>query len=160
MRYATVEPNGYMYMIFPNLYVGGFNASTNYEYLKLHNITHIINCAGEKYIIHEPDIKVYNLNLFDSPLFPIHEYFEPTANLIAHIYQQNPNNRVLVSCAMGINRSMSILIAYLLYSTQRTLQDIIKHIVSLRPYAMLTNMAFYNQLCLYDSSLRNVASNK
>ena len=33
-------------LIVDNIYVGGYESSINYEFLKQNNITHIVNCAG------------------------------------------------------------------------------------------------------------------
>ena len=146
-KYQLKLPNKPMYQILPNLYIGGADASENTEYLKKNGINHVINCAEEIRVCHDAPILSWNYAFEDSPFFPIHAYFSETSNLI-HGILSKPNNKVLIACAMGINRSMSILCAYL-FSIARenvTMNDIIDEIADVRRSCMLTNNSFYRQL--------------
>jgi dual specificity protein phosphatase 1B len=145
LKYEFVDPPGSIYKIRPNLFVGGFGASTNAAVLKKHKITHVINCAIEKQIKLMDGITIFNFKIDDRENFPIGKVFEQTSNTIDYILK-DPKNKVLVSCAMGINRSMSVIVAYLIKKTKKDINDIIAGILKTRPFAMLTNRSFYDQL--------------
>lgn len=145
LRYQNIEPTKPMYEITNRLYIGSLLASDNHTYLKQNKITHVFNFA-EKTISY-PDIVVHNYKIEDRPNFNIHSFFPSTTKLIGRAMTDS-RHRVLISCHMGINRSMTILIAYLYQAFQHTksIDDIINLIIRRRPCAMLTNNSFYNQL--------------
>lgn len=142
--YQLTLPKKPMYLITPNLYIGGERASTNYKYLKANGINVVINCAKELHVMHPKDVLTYNFPFSDSPTFPINLHFDETNKLIDNLLKQN--KKILISCQMGINRSMSILCAYLYHSTKNSMDDIIDEIATIRKCCMLTNPSFYRQL--------------
>jgi len=144
--YQLVLPKKLMYKITPKLFIGGEKASTNYKYLKKNGITHVINCAKEVHVTHPPDVLSWNYNFSDSPCFPIHRYFEETHNLLDGIIREDSNNKILIACQMGINRSMTILCEYLHHSTNKNIDEIINDVANIRKCCMLTNLSFYRQL--------------
>jgi hypothetical protein len=93
------------------LYLGNVDAATDMKLLKSLHITSVITIGSElsnKYPHHFPHLKI---NLEDQPLAYIYHYFASSHTfLLKHLHEGN----VLVHCKMGISRSASIVIAYLM----------------------------------------------
>lgn len=97
-----------MIFIVDNIYLGNSEDAKNIESLKSHNITHIlIPAIGiEK---HFTDIEYLSFPIYDSPYTNISKYFDECIDFI-----KTSKGNVLVHCAMGISRSATIVIAYLI----------------------------------------------
>ena len=85
-------------------------------------ITHILNAAkGEKdsqvntnqLYYNDIGIKFYGCPLMDVPTCKIESYFEPATEFM-HEALQSDNGKILVHCLMGVSRSASFVIAYLM----------------------------------------------
>lgn len=99
--------------VIPRLYIGGINPARNGDWLKSHKITHIINAAAEIPNFYPSSYSYLNLKLHDRPDEDINHVFEPSRQFIEAALQ-NPNNTVLVHCYMGMSRSASVVVYYLM----------------------------------------------
>ena len=82
--------------------------------LKKLGITHILNAAGEispKTPLKKMGIKYMKLPLDDLPTENIFQYFDTAADFIHSCLSER--GKIIVHCAMGISRSASCVIAYL-----------------------------------------------
>ena len=95
--------------IFKNIYLGDFRAAQDENYLKMYDILSVVNCAVELDFNYK-DIKTFELYLYDMPSERIINIFESAYDFV----KRHLNHNILVHCYMGISRSTSFVIFYLM----------------------------------------------
>ena len=104
--------------IIPNfLYISSYNATKNLELLEKNKITHIINCAADFCEnVFEPENKFTYLSFYlkDHVLENIECIFYECIQFIENVREKG--GRVLVHCIQGISRSVSIVMAYIIFT--------------------------------------------
>ena len=104
--------------IIPNfLYISSYNATKNLELLEKNKITHIINCAADFCEnVFEQDNKFTYLSFYlkDHVLENIECIFYECIKFIENVREKG--GRVLVHCIQGISRSVSLVMAYLIFT--------------------------------------------
>uniref|UniRef100_A0A8D2P9R3 Dual specificity protein phosphatase n=1 Tax=Zosterops lateralis melanops TaxID=1220523 RepID=A0A8D2P9R3_ZOSLA len=123
--------------VWPNIFLG--DAKT---ILKGLSITHILNAADGPYSINtgasyyaDLQIEYYGVEAFDDPSFDISIFFYDAANFI---------RKVLVHCAMGVSRSATLVLAFLMIRENLTLVDALKAVSAHRN--ICPNLGFLRQL--------------
>lgn len=126
------------------LYLSSYNAAKNKELLEKNGITHIINCAADFCSnVYENDYKYLSFFLKDHVMENIECVFY---ECIQYIEKAKENNgKVLVHCIQGISRSVSIVIAYLIYKNKLTYDKAFSLVQSKRTIAS-PNFGFAIQL--------------
>ena len=117
-----------MSQIFDWLYLGDMQNATNNEWLKANNIQAIINATPDLY---ECDISRLNVPVKDHPLADIGKYLP-----LCHTFlclNRDLNKKVLVHCRMGISRSTTIIIYYLMKEFKIQCIDALNMIRKIRP---------------------------
>jgi len=113
-RERTVENVNHPSMIIDDfLYHGELSHARNIDLLRELNIRNIItvyNVKLKKEILN--NFNVLWIDIHDIPLADISEYFEETNKFLDAC--KTKNEKVLVHCQMGVSRSASIVLAYLL----------------------------------------------
>ena len=101
-----------MTLVIPRVWISGEKEATDDRWLKKNNITHILNCAVEVDYFPPENVKYAKIFLDDS----LEQDISKSVNLAAdHIYAcLYEGGNVLVHCAAGISRSVSMVIAYLI----------------------------------------------
>jgi hypothetical protein len=139
-----------------NLYLGDAQSSLNINFLREKNITAIVTVM--------PDIHPFRSNPeyshFRFHHIPIHDKLD--VNICEHIYACTEfiqkchfyGINVYVHCAMGISRSVSFVIAYLMQTYKITFQNAYKIVKEQRPQAD-PNMSFICQLIAFEKHLFN-----
>jgi len=94
--------------------------------------------------------KVLHISIEDMPDEDILNRLESTNTFIGTCVSKS--QPVLVHCEMGISRSASFILAYLMYSKKMTLKQAVKHAKSARP-VVSPNNGFMRQLCQYETQL-------
>ncbi|KAJ6833398.1 protein-tyrosine-phosphatase MKP1 isoform X1 [Iris pallida] len=127
-----------------HVYLGGESVARNRDILRLHGITHVLNCVGSvcpEYF--KSDLVYKTLWLQDSPseditsiLYDVFDYFEDV---------RGQGGRVLVHCCQGVSRSASLVIAYLMWREGRSFDDAFQLVRAARGIAN-PNMGFACQL--------------
>ncbi|KAL6069899.1 tyrosine protein phosphatase yvh1 [Balamuthia mandrillaris] len=98
----------------------------------------------------EAEFVVCFLPAKDHPTFPLEQHF---AKALAFIEEAQRNSlRVLVHCAEGVSRSVTIATAYLMQSQQWTLRESILHVMQRRHEANPNN-GFMRQLSAFEQQL-------
>jgi hypothetical protein len=95
------------------LYHGDLNHASNIKLLNELGIRHIIDvcdCQLDKEILE--NFHVLWINLYDELKVDIRKHFDETNQFLYECRQKN--EKVLVNCQMGISRSSSIVLAYLM----------------------------------------------
>jgi len=139
-----------------NLYLGDAQSSLNKDFLREKNITAIVTVMAD---IH-PYRFVPDYAHFRFHHIPIHDKLD--VNICEHIYQciefiqkcHADGINVYVHCAMGISRSVSFVIAYLMQTHKITFKDAYKIVKERRPQAE-PNLSFAYQLDAFEKQLFN-----
>jgi protein-tyrosine phosphatase len=113
-------------------------------------ITHIINVTKHLPFYHENSkrIKIEYLRVSVNDDFDedIEKYFDETNKFIDKVKQKN--GKVLVHCQMGISRSPTIVIAYLMKKEKKAYQTVFNDVKAKRAI-IDPNLKFYNELLEY-----------
>ena len=108
--------------IIPNfLYISSYNATKNKALLEKNKITHIINCAAdfcENVFESENKYTYLSFYLKDHVLENIECIFYECIKFIDNVKEKG--GRVLVHCIQGISRSVTLVMAYLIYKNKIT----------------------------------------
>uniref|UniRef100_A0A8C6YPS7 Dual specificity protein phosphatase n=1 Tax=Nothoprocta perdicaria TaxID=30464 RepID=A0A8C6YPS7_NOTPE len=130
--------------VWPNVYLGDANKTA----LQNLNITHILNAADGPYSINtgakyynDLQIEYYGIEAFDDPSFDLSIFFYDAANFIGKALN---TSGVFVHCAMGVSRSASLVLAFLMIHENMTLVDALKTVSSHRD--ICPNSGFLSQL--------------
>ena len=143
-------------MIIQISYLSDRSSTTDIEQLKKANITYLLNCAGPKctsdieydpntFIIHMLDAEDNNTCQIINDY--IHESIEFIETARAN------KQRILVHCVGGVNRSATIVAAYLLHiKFKKNIFEIAAFLINKRT-SVLRNRQFLKQLLQYQSYL-------
>ncbi|ROL54037.1 Dual specificity protein phosphatase 26 [Anabarilius grahami] len=129
-------------------------ASNRKELIKL-GITHILNCAQSKWrggAEHYAGMNItyHGIEAHDSPSFDMSVNFYPASEFIHRAL--STGGTVLVHCAVGVSRSATLVLAYLMIRQNMTLVEAIKTVKDHR--GVTPNRGFLRQLNGLDSVLR------
>jgi len=134
--------------IIDNIYLGnGYNAS-NYSVVRDYNIKYIVNVTKEI-----PNYYEYNIvSTTNSSCIPsnlddeghIGLYISNVLDFIEEAQSKNDGN-ILIHCYMGSSRSASIVLAYLIYKYNFTLNNALKYIKKKRDIVNI-NINFINDI--------------
>ena len=142
--------------IIPGVFVGGIQASTDYDLLHDNAISYILNVSNfpldtevmNKY--ESLNIQFAQVKMEDSP------YFDLRKNILAAVSTVrsavNDNGRILVHCMAGISRSATVVAAYMIeylgHSANSALQE-----MSLKQPAVYPNSGFLTFLRNLEKSI-------
>uniref|UniRef100_A0A4W4HQC8 Dual specificity protein phosphatase n=1 Tax=Electrophorus electricus TaxID=8005 RepID=A0A4W4HQC8_ELEEL len=142
--------------VWPNLFLGDMSiANDRYGLWKL-GISHVLNAAHGKthcqggHEFYGSSVEYCGVPADDSPAFDLSVYFRPCADYI-HQVLSSPGARLLVHCAVGVSRSASLVLAYLMIHQQFPLLEAIKTVKENR--WIFPNRGFLKQLRALDMTL-------
>lgn len=142
--------------VWPGLYIGNVAVAQNRKTLCKLGITHILNAAHSKQGsigdqgFYGDTCVYYGIPAEDSDGFDLSLYFRPAADFI-HKALKTKDGKVLVHCIMGMSRSASLVLAYLMLQQRLTLSNALKHVVQKR--AIYPNRHFLSLLLHLDDQL-------
>nr|XP_055032334.1 dual specificity protein phosphatase 13-like [Misgurnus anguillicaudatus]XP_055032335.1 dual specificity protein phosphatase 13-like [Misgurnus anguillicaudatus] len=141
----------------PGIYIGDMYAAKDKHMLQALQITHVLNAAHGKFNVNtgvsyyrDTDIKYHGVEAFDTPSFDISPFFYSAAKFIKSA-MSTPGGKVLVHCAMGLSRSSTLVLAYLMIYEDMTLVEAIKAVTEHRN--ICPNSGFMEQLRVLDQKL-------
>ncbi|NWZ96213.1 DS13B phosphatase, partial [Nesospiza acunhae] len=136
--------------VWPNIYVGDAWAARSKTTLQSLKITHILNAADGPYSINtgakyyaDLQIEYYGVEAFDDPAFDLSIFFYDAANFIRKALNSS-GGKVFVHCAMGVSRSATLVLAFLMIHENMTLVDALKTVSAHRN--ICPNTGFLSQL--------------
>ncbi|XP_064518712.1 dual specificity protein phosphatase 13B-like isoform X1 [Pseudopipra pipra] len=136
--------------VWPNIYLGDAWAARSKTTLQSLNITHILNAADGPYSINtgakyyeDLQIEYYGVEAFDDPSFDLSIFFYDAANFIGQALNSS-GGKVFVHCAMGVSRSATLVLAFLMIHENLTLVDALKTVGAHRD--ICPNSGFLSQL--------------
>ncbi|CAL8303037.1 unnamed protein product [Lota lota] len=143
--------------VWPNLFIGNMSvANDRYSLWKL-GITHVLNAAHGKAYCQGSDqfygstVDYFGVPADDSTAFNISRYFFPCSDYIQKALD-TPGARVIVHCAVGVSRSASLVLAYLMIRHHYPLLDAIEKVKERR--WIFPNRGFLKQLRALDIQLK------
>lgn len=141
-------------MILPHLYLGSEWNASNFEELKANNIGYVLNVSREIDNFFPGHFKYLNVRVHDDDNADLLKEWEKTFRFINEAKANNQG--CLVHCKMGISRSASTVLAYLMKENNHSFADALEH-VKKRRSCVNPNGSFRNQLQIYEGIL---AANK
>lgn len=140
--------------VIAGLYVGDALAASSLTTLKHYKITHIL-VAGEELSVNFPEQFIYmQLPVADLSTFDIIQHF-PASNLFIE-QALHENGRVLIHCKMGISRSTTLAVAFLI-SISRMPYEKAYRLVKKKHKGARPNEGFIAQLKDYEKHLQEPA---
>lgn len=136
-----------MSLIVPGLYVGGLFSAKSQVQLDANNITHLCSVLRQRFEVPNRQQIVFEVD--DSPSENLSMHFE-NACLFIH-GARSSGGHVLVHCACGVSRSVTIALAYLLVTTDFPLSKLVKAIRGAR-HCACPNYGFMQQLIDFEKS--------
>ncbi|XP_028331716.1 dual specificity protein phosphatase 13-like isoform X2 [Gouania willdenowi] len=143
-------------------YTLGMSAQNKVGLLKL-GITHVLNAAHSKrgskgnQSFYGNDFVYCGIPADDSTHFDLDVYFQPAADFI-HRALKSTNGKVLVHCIMGLSRSSTLVLAYLMIYRQLTLKRALHKLIQKR--AIYPNRNFLALLLDLDLQLKRKEKRK
>ena len=135
--------------IFNWLYLGCYRNACDKQEIKDLGINYVLNCAIECVESFPKGVKYCHLKLNDMPFFKITPHLERATSFINKA--QINNGIILVHCQLGISRSTSCVIAYMIKYMGYTAMSALNFIKKKRPQVM-PNFGFLQQLITYEKS--------
>ena len=141
------------------LYLGSIKAAKNIKKLKEFNITYILDCSN--YIIHEQKQEI--TNNIHKLYIPINDTLSENLSPIMDISLEfinnaiTSNNNILVHCYMGVSRSVSLIIGYLMKYHKYNLKESL-HLIECKREFVRPNTNFLIQLQNMEKELFNTKS--
>ncbi|XP_047673483.1 dual specificity protein phosphatase 13 isoform X2 [Tachysurus fulvidraco] len=146
--YGGIRSGNHVDEVWPNLFLGDMSiANDRYSLWKL-RISHVLNAAHGKAHCHGShgfygsSVEYYGVPADDSPSFNLSPYFQPCADFI---------HQVLNSPGVGVSRSASLVLAYLMIHHQLPLLEAINTVKQYR--WIFPNRGFLQQLRALDIKL-------
>ncbi|KAG7480779.1 hypothetical protein MATL_G00060020 [Megalops atlanticus] len=142
--------------VWPRLFLGDQDIASNRRELAKLGITHILNCSHSKFrggaeYYEGMNITYEGIEAHDSPTFDMSVHFHPAAEFIHKALISG--GKILVHCAVGVSRSATLVLAYLMIRENKTLVDAIKTVMNRR--GIIPNRGFLRQLSVLDSTLHH-----
>ncbi|ESO12587.1 hypothetical protein HELRODRAFT_93352 [Helobdella robusta] len=132
------------------LYLSDFE-SLSPEKIQKRNVTTVINAALEIPEVDIPGVAVKHLQVYDVATANINQHFDECADLIHATKQAGASS--LVHCALGISRSVTICLAYLVKYENLTLREAYFMLKEKR-HVIRPNDGFWKQLISYEYEKR------
>ncbi|KAM4747197.1 dual specificity protein phosphatase 26 [Rhinophrynus dorsalis] len=146
--------------VWPRLYLGDQEIAANKSELLHLRITHILNAShsrfrgGEEYY-RGMNISYMGIEAQDSPMFDMSIHFYPAADFIRRALRET-TGKILVHCAVGVSRSATLVLAYLMIHHNMTLVEAINTVKDRR--GIIPNRGFLRQLLNLENSLQRKSS--
>ncbi|KAH8276533.1 hypothetical protein KR044_004728, partial [Drosophila immigrans] len=155
--------------VYPGIYIGDAAAAKNKTYLRLMGITHVLNAAegcrygqvdtGHSYYRDMPSVRRQHKDCFfrymgfpmiDAPTTDISRYFYVASKFIDSAISSG--GKVLVHCLVGMSRSATCVLAYLMICRKMSAVDAIRTVRMRRE--IRPNDGFLQQLADLDMELK------
>jgi len=145
--------------VFPGIYIGNRESAVNIKFLKSENINYVLNaaegrkpgCVDTSEEFYKPhNIDYLGLKMFDVPQTNISKYFGTASDFIENSLL---NGKVLVHCLMGMSRSATLVLAFLMKKENMTVVEAFKQVLLSRD--IRPNDGFIKQLAEYQQVLKN-----
>lgn len=138
-----------MSLILENLFLGDIDDAKNMKFLKKNHITHILMVAAYYKPFYPKSFTYLHIEAEDSETFQLSKYFDGMSDFIDNAIKQKGS--VFVHCLMGVSRSPTAIIAYLMKYQKMSFLKSKSFVESKRE--VFPNEAFVKQLKEYETLL-------
>eukprot|EP01084_Bolivina_argentea_P169719 294181_1 len=156
----------YPSMLLDQLFIGDAYMAQNNEIITNLQITHIVNVTASALTSFQLNKNIakkliyYQIKIDDAAAENIIDYFDKVCEFIDNVINEKGKwNKVLVHCMLGISRSSTICIAYLMKSKNYSLDDAYLLLKKARP-RIKPNAGFWEQLTKYEQQIQQNKFNK
>lgn len=135
--------------LLPHLYIGNYADAGNTDRLRQLGITHVVNCAAFSKSDKNPYAESTGIHVYkqfhadDSDNYDMLQHFQEAKAVIDDAREQG--GKALVHCAMGVNRSGVICVAYMMTDLKLDLVETVRRIKDKRGM-IICNRGFRKQL--------------
>lgn len=141
------EPYDEVSQIVPHLYLTSLKSAEDRDILAKYSIDAILSIINFQLNVNcKESVRKYRISLRDLPHEDALNHFPHACEIIGHHLKLNQN--VLVHCAVGVSRSASMILAYLMKHNQWTYFEALNFVRSKRP-CVGPNQGFQMQLHLW-----------
>jgi protein-tyrosine phosphatase len=147
--------------VYPGLFIGDKKAATNIKFLQKIGVTHVLNTAEgqdeglvdltQGHYEESSTIKYLGFPLWDTPMCNIIPYMGCAAEYIAQAINEC-GGKCMVNCQMGVSRSSSCAMAYMMIKKQMNAIDVLTQFRCHRD--IRPNDGFLEQIVALDNDLR------
>lgn len=151
-----------MSQIKQRIHIGNFRDAQDLKYLQRTGITHILCSAAELFPVYPDRFNYKHVKANDIPSYNLARHFHEGADFIKNAIEEGGS--VLIHCAAGISRSVSLTLAYFIKHEGMSLQSAYSLVKSKRfianpnPGFMQQLMRFQNTIQLESEKMRQTAS--
>ena len=136
------------------LFVSGYKVVQNSEILEKNKITHVLNLVGDYCPnIHQDKFIYKNYFIRDSKSENIECLFYEVFDFLEECFENN--GKVVVHCIQGVSRSITLVVAYLIYKLRISFNDAFQ-LVKLKRGVASPNIGFIAQLIIFQKRIRNI----
>ncbi|XP_026099834.1 dual specificity protein phosphatase 26-like isoform X1 [Carassius auratus] len=132
--------------VWPSLYIGNMDIAENCAEMRRRRFTHVLNCAHSSRrgceIYDGMGIKYMGIDAHDSCTYDMSANFNKAAEFIHTALKGG--GKILVHCHVGVSRSATIVLAYLMLKQNMTLVEAIQKVKEGR--GVFPNRGFLRQL--------------
>ena len=100
--------------ITPRLFVGDLASASNIDAIKEQGITHILTVINGAFELFPKELCYKIVHINDDPWVNIGKYFDESNKFIDDA-MNSPDTKVMIHCQRGVSRSVTLLLAYMLY---------------------------------------------
>lgn len=140
-----------MSLILENLFLGDIVDAKNLKFLKQNQISHILMVGSELEPFYPQTFVYLQIPAKDSEAFQLIEFFDIMSDFINKAF--NKKGIVFVHCAMGVSRSPTAVMAYLMKYQKMTFKKALKHVESKRSI-VFPNEGFLLQLEEFEKQIK------
>ncbi|XP_007247174.2 dual specificity protein phosphatase 26 [Astyanax mexicanus] len=138
--------NSHANEVWPRLYIGDMDFAENRAELRRQNFTHVLNCAhstrrGAEFY-DGMGITYLGIEAHDSPAYDMSVNFNTGAEFIHNALRGR--GKILVHCHVGVSRSATVVLAYMMLKQNMTLVEAINTVKEGR--GIIPNRGFLRQL--------------
>ncbi|KAA8495784.1 Dual specificity protein phosphatase 26 [Porphyridium purpureum] len=160
---AEREPRSGPWKVRENLILGNIFHAKDTRVLRRLGVTHVLNMATERtdtdlHFYSAPETSVVSflrVPAYDTESFDLlSEVIPSCVSFIDEAINQYPQGRVFVHCYAGVNRSVAVIVAYLMQIERSNLIDAIEDLWSKRGSRILSNGSFQRQLVQFELALQ------
>jgi protein-tyrosine phosphatase len=138
------------------LFLGAKGITSNLDQLETLNVGYVVNCSSESiHSVYPPHMQYCHVCVDDGAAADIAQHFDRTCAFLEDAKREK--KAVLVHCTMGMSRSASIVLAYLIKHNNMTLVEALEYVKERRPVAS-PNPGFMNQLVGFEKKVRGESS--
>lgn len=143
------------HLILPRLWLGNKGASMDYEFLTKNKITVVFNCTKD--LPFHPSVKrQYRVPVDDNlQEAEIRHMYEWAPEIVLKLLREHrAGHSILVHCFAGMQRSAAVIALTLLYSSDKTTDDVIGFIRNKRAIAFFPQANFLPAIQGFEKAIR------